>query len=367
MTTFLRRWGVCLAAVTLLATSCSSDKETLRPMHLKVLSGTAELTREGSSKTVRGETSVRAGDRIAMSRDGAAELSLASGRLFELVETEVVVRGDTRVALEKGELLASLAAPALVSGGGLEVTSEEGVFRVDRSLSTRLGVYRGEASLQADEGPVAIPRLRQAIVAGDVVPKAPKPLRIDPDDSWDRRFLQEALDLDLRLTSFGRGLEAQLGVGAGRSFFAKVMPAAADLGFLDPFLQSRRSDVLIGLAVASEAVRSEGAIADRFGQAFGLWSEGATWGLIAFEFGIGQSSIFDRLIELVRLAGIRLGGPISPGGGSGGGPQPSPSPTSPGPRPTPSPSPSPSPTEPIQDLIDELIDQLPVPLPSPPL
>lgn len=357
------RWLLVLLTSMLVLASCSSGNQVPRPMRLKVLEGKAQLFRGGSIRTVRGEAEVRRGDRIQLSSDGIAELQLASGRLFELSRADLEIETTTRLGLVRGEVLANLAAPAGVSIGELDVFSGKGAFRIDRSLSTRIGVYEGEAELQDYAGRLGIPRLRQATIAGDVVPRAPKPLRIDPNDAWDRRFLQEALDLDVRLTNFGRGLEAQLGSGGGIAFFGRVIAEETDLGFLVPFLANRRSDLIIGLAVASEGTRSPDALAERFNHAFGLWTEGATWGLIAFEFGVGQASIFARLLDIVRLAGITLTGGPTTGTSPGPGPQPGPS-GSPQPTPSPSPSPTPSPTEPVEDLLDELLRQVP-PLPTP--
>ncbi|MGH2812882.1 MAG: hypothetical protein ACRDI1_09245, partial [Actinomycetota bacterium] len=49
-------------------------------------------------------------------------------------------------------------------------------------------------------------------------------------------------------------------------------------------------------------------------------------------------------------------GPPEPAPGESGGGQ--------GPHPSPSPSPSPSPTDPVQDLVEEIIGLLPTPTPS---
>lgn len=363
-----RRFVLLMLAVALVAPSCTSGGGALRPMTLKVVAGTAQLIREGKRHAVHDEVRVAPGDRIVQSAGGVAELRLAAGRVFELNAAELNLASSRRLTLERGKVLANLAGPATVDVGSIRVASDRGTFRVDRTLATRIGVYAGSARLEEDASTMAIPRFRQAIVAGDVVPRAPKPLRIDPVDPWDRRFLQEALDLDRRLTSFGRGLEAQIGASAaGVPFFSRVVPVSADFGFLNPFLIHRRSDVLIALAVSAVASETGGTLGDRFRQAFDLWTDGATWGLIAFEFGVGESSLFDRLVDALRLAGLRFG----PGGvGVTPGTQPTPtsSPTPGGPGRSPSPSPSPSPpgpTDPIEELIDDLIDQLPIPLPIP--
>lgn len=354
-----------LLALALIAAGCSAGRGDAKPMQIKVLRGSVQLLRGDFKETIRSDAGVRAGDRLVQSKDGIAELRLASGRLFEIAAADVRVPSQTEVTINRGDLLATITAPAKVGGEGIEVTSKKGVFRIDRSLSTRVGVYTGAVRLRSNAQSLDISRLRQAIVAGSVVPRAPKPLRIESSDAWDRRFLQEALDLDVRLTNFGRGLEAQLGDGGGPAFFARIMPGS-ELGFLGPHLGSRRSDLLIGLAVSAEAAKSESSsLADVFNRAFGLWIEGATWGLIAYEFGVGQPSIFSILLDAVRRAGIRIGGGPAVARSSPT-PRPTPAPgPAPSPKPTPPPSPTPGPTDPIEDILDELIKQLPTPPPPP--
>lgn len=365
-----RAWGLpALLIIALIATSCAGGREVPKPMQIKILKGSARLFREEVPSIVRSQAGVRAGDRIVQSRDGIAELYLAAGRLFEIAGADLRVVSPTKVTLDRGNALASLAARASVDGREIEISSAKGAFRVDRSLATRVGVYEGQARVESDGEELSVPRLRQATIAGGVVPRAPKPLRIDAGDPWDRRFLQEALDLDVRLTGFGRGLEAQLGTGSGVAFFARILPVGGDLGFLVPFVGLRRSDVLIALALSLEAAKSPESVSGRFTQIYALWSDGATWGLIAYELGVGQPSVFARLLDAVRLAGVTIGaGPVVP-------PRTSPPPAAPSPPPPPPPPPGPgnggndgdnsTPIEKIQETIDDVIGLLPLPVPSP--
>lgn len=368
------RLGSAMIAFALVAAGCSLGRDSSKPMQLKVLEGNARVVRAGEQpEIVRSEAGVRTGDRIVVSRGGLAQLRLAEGRAFELAGAEVRVSSPSTLVLKRGLLLAELSARGSVDAETVSATSSKGAFRIDSRLSIRVASYEGGVSLSSPGQKLTLPRLRQVVVAGGMLPGREQPLRVDRSDRWDRRYLQQVIDFDARLSNFGRGLEAQLGSAAGGPLFLRVLPSAGDLGFLAPYLSQRRSDVLIGLVISSEAAGSRGvSVGGVFPSVFALWSEGASWGLIAFENGIGEQKLFSGLLDALRRTGFR----ISAGGSLGGPPQvPGPRdsggggtgrPTGPSPLPSPRPSPSPSPitgVEPVDDILDEVIDILP----SPPL
>lgn len=345
-----------IVVVLLLATSCRSSGSSRTPMTLKVISGSATLVSDDESTRLSSEesSSVEVGDRVVQD-DGVALLSLASGRDFELREARVLITGTSSFDLERGDALAELTAAARVVADNFAAFAEDGTFRIDRGVATRVGVYDGSVTLNHDAGELTVPRFRQAVVAGGLVPKSFDPLMISAEDNWDRRFLQVALDLDNRLTNFGRGLEAQLGNLAGLSFFTSVAPPGADVSFLSSFTTQRRSDVLIGLMVAFDSSGASG-MRGSFEEAFELWTRGASWGLIAVEFGASGTNLFSLLLDAIARLGIQIIGggggattsPNQTGGGTndGGGEQSDPSP------PPESPSPSPEP-DPVQSLVEE--------------
>jgi hypothetical protein len=300
-----------LLAVALLALpGCNLFNRSDRaPMTLRVISGSATIHRDGAEETTESAAKLQVGDRIVLSRRGIAELSLAPGRLFELVDGEARVSGEDRLEVVSGRLLGAISAPARVKAGRLNILATATTFRVDRTLSTRTGVYKGKVNLQLGSERLTLPRLRQAVVAEGVLPGREKPLRLDAQDRWDKRFLQSVLDLDTRLANFGRGLEAQLGPGSGIEFFSRVMPSAGDLSFLTPFSANRRSDLLIGLTLSSQASGNDSAkIGTLFNKAFGLWNEGASWGLVAYEFQVEQVTLFTSLIDAIGRSGLFVGG-----------------------------------------------------------
>lgn len=352
---------IALAAVILLvASACQRGGDTAAPMTLTLLDGAASVVRDGEPVDVsKGEEVPIEVDDLVLMSDGVAQLQLETGRSFELEDAEVLVTGTSSLDLRKGALLAELSRAARIASDTFASFSDKGTFRIDKGVSTRVGIYDGQVTLNDDGAELAVPRFRQVVVVGGILPKAVDPLMIDGSDRWDRRFLQEALELDTRLTNFGRGLEAQLGNLAGLDFFRRVAPPGLDVGFLSSFLDQRRSDILIGVMVAFDSGGLTG-MSERFQSALDLWSRGASWGLIAIEFGASGNGLFSLLLDAIGRVGIQVvtGGTGTPsgtpsgddGGDSGntpGGSDPSPEPTDP--------SPSPSP-DPVQEVIEETED-----------
>jgi hypothetical protein len=318
--------------LAVLGASCSVGDTALtgKNMSIRMISGSANLVHGKKSTRIGSSAALSPGDQIVMGRTALAEVRLAKGLVFELSGADALVTGASALKLTRGELLADVTAPAKIDAESVVVTASRASFRVDRALATRVGVYAGSVVATRMLDKLKIPSLRQTIVAAGILPRAPKPLRISPIDRWDRRFLQEAIDLDGRLSNFGRGLEAQLGAGSGLPFFQQIMPLGLDLSFLSSYLTNRRSDLLIGLTLANGIGKDPSTFSAGFEKIFTLWSDGATWGLIAYEFKIEPTNIFDNLLSAVQKAGLAVGpsgfatgtfGRVRPGAGTavGGG------------------------------------------------
>jgi hypothetical protein len=300
--------GLALA-LAILGASCSVGDTALtgKSMTIRMISGSVNLLHGKKSTRVGSSAALSPGDQIVMGRTALAEVRLAKGLVFELSGADALVTGANSLKLTRGALLADVTAPAKVDAESVVVTASRASFRVDRALATRVGVYAGSVVATRMLDKLKIPSLRQTIVAAGILPRAAKPLRISSTDRWDRRFLQEALDLDGRLSNFGRGLEAQLGAGAGLPFFQQIMPLGLDLSFLSSYLTNRRSDLLIGLTLANGLGKNPSTFAANFNQIITLWSDGATWGLIAYEFKVDPTNIFDGLLNAVQKAGLAVG------------------------------------------------------------
>ena len=368
----LKSWIAGISVLLMIMGGCTLGRDRNAPMRLEMIEGTAQLSRDGKVSTVRRTSSVEVGDVIKVGSNGLAELRLAPGRGFELAGAQVEITGRSTLSLLRGDVLADVSSPAVIKTDGLEVSANRSAFRLDKALSTRVGVYESQQGVNARStgASVRVPRLRQTIVAGGIVDVA-KPLRLSSADRWDRRYLQQVIELDERLINFGRGLEAQLGVLQSTAFFQQVSPPDTDLSFLGAYVPNRRSDLLIGLSIAMESKKLQGLLPERFASVFGLWENQATWGLIAYEFGAPSEGIFSRLLDAINKAGLQVIGGTGPGlrrpstagqppsgnqPGGGSSPAPSPTPTrTTRPRP-----PAPSPVssllpDPVEDPVNDVI------------
>jgi hypothetical protein len=230
------------------------------------------------------------------------------------------------------------------------------IFRFDRRVAIRVGVYTGEATVTSLTGSLAIPTLREGVVAGRTLPRAATPLTLDPNDAWDKLLLEDVIALDKNLEDLSNGYQGQFG-STMRNWkeIAKIAPGR-DLGFTTPYFQNTGSaDILIGTVFSlllEQRARNGASAATFFGTLLSLLDEGATWGLLAHEYlgDNGTQTLLDAVTRAIalRTGDIRGGGavpsqPPTPSGTPSETPSNTPS-SSPKPSHSPSPSPSPSPT-----------------------
>jgi hypothetical protein len=387
MTRGSRALAALAAASALFAGACSNSEggSAAQPMQLELLEGTAHVQDASGTRRVEGTEKVSVGDRIVLSDRGIAELTLAEDVAFELSGARVHIDNRRQLVLERGKLLAIADGPVAVKSNPIAVHSTGGTFRVDRTLSTRVAVYGKQARIEAPGAALPIESYYEAVVPSGIVPRSTKPLQIDPSDRWDLRFLKEAIDVDARLGNLSRGLEAQLAGGTGPEFYQRVLPTGFQVSLLSGLALDRKTDELIGSLIAYEAAGEVADGAAMLDQVFGMWREGASWGLVAHRFEVTQSVLFAALLDSVNRAGLvdqgrgpalaagpRTKASPSPSPASRPSPKaPSPSPKKePSPQPSPQVSPSPNPLAPVTDLLDEVVQDLlggllPSPSPAP--
>ena len=275
-----------------------------------------------------------------------------------------VLAGDVLVKADKG-------APISVTSQGVtaQPTSSPNVqapiFRFDRRVAIRVGVYAGEATITSLTGSLAIPTLREGVVAGRTLPRAATPLTLDPNDAWDKLLLEDVISLDKDLEDLSNGYQGQFGATMHNwREIAKIAPGR-DLGFVTPYLQNTGSaDILIGtvFSLLLEQRARSGSAATFFGTLLSLLDQGATWGLLAHEYlgNNGTQALHDAVTRAIalRTGDVKGGGAVpsqtpttngSPSTTPSNTPSTSPTPSH-SPRPTGSPSPSPSPTGPCDPL-----------------
>jgi hypothetical protein len=373
MSRHTRALAVLAAAASLLAGACSNSqgRDAGQPMRLEIVQGTAHIESGSGTRKVDGSDKVAVGNRILLSDKGVAELTLADGVVFELSGARVTVDSRRQLRLDRGKALAVAAGPVVVKSGPISVLSNAGTFRVDRTLSTRVAVYDKKVRIDGPGSVLPVDTYYEAVVPAGILPRSTTPLQIDPSDRWDVRFLKDAIDVDARLANLSRGLEAQLAAGSGPEFYRRVLPTGFQVGLLSPLASSRKTDVLIGSLIAYEAGKKGKDASPVLDEVFGMWHQGASWGLVAHRFDVAQSVLFSLLLDSVNRAGLveegrgpalasgpRRKASASPKATS------SPKAPSPSPRTEPStaPSPEPSPTtnvlDPVEHLLDEVVEDL---------
>ncbi len=305
---WLRCCGLA-SAVALAASGCTHPKGAAAPsMSIQMTGGSATIVGGGKTQTVTDQAGLGAGYRVTVAIGGLAVLHLDNGRTFELTQGEALITGMDRIQLARGSALAVLTAHGEIDTEGLTVSSESGTFRVDAGISTKVGVLAGRATLAVPGESLDVPAFGEAVASAGVLPSSPRPLAIlNGGDVWDHRFLQDAIDLDARLANFGGGLDAQLGNATGQDFFRLVVPNALALAYVQPFLSQPRSDVLIGLVLASSATASSQADTQTtFDHIMGNWLAGESWGLLAMEYHVSAQDVFAGLLGAIRKVGISL-------------------------------------------------------------
>jgi hypothetical protein len=266
--------------------------------------GQAEVVRPGEEqREVTGTRDLKVGDRVLV-RQGTAQIRLSEGRTLELrLGSDLEVTGGTgaraKPVLMAGDLLVtSGASPLVVGTTGADVTVA-GVARVSRGVALLVATYQGSATLASGGTSVSVPALRQAAMpAAGALPARPSPLEPSSTDSWDQRFLSDAIELGNQLAARSQGFSAQLGPTEGRTaaYFRGLFPRLAAEPTFDASLVSPSrppGETLVGAAITLEG--THGTFAERWAAVFGFHDQGAPWGLVALDQGVSRVPLLDAV------------------------------------------------------------------------
>lgn len=373
-----RRWFVIALLVLIGLAGAGCNRDTSRPAGRLTISGRAELaTTSGMMVTVTRARTLKAGEQVRM-LDGTAMLSLGSGRELELrkgtvvrlaVRTAATGQPESRGELVSGDVLVLSTGDAATVLAGDSTIQVTGAAKVSKDLAVVAAVYQGAAGVESAGRPVSVPALRQVTVPAPGLPSRPTPLAFSPSDAWDQRYLGDAIDLGNQLAARSKGFSAQLTPGtATAAFFRQILPGLASQPFDDSLAASAvraPGETLVGAAITLEGAKGE--FPDRWASVFGFHDDGAPWGLVALDQGVGRSPLLSAIdAAIARVPG--LGGAstaAASGGGSaaaspgrpstaGNSSTPAPAPATPAPAPatpgtpaatpgTPTPAPGPSP------------------------
>ena len=279
--------------------------------------GRAEVTTvDGDRTVVTRNRTLHSGDQVRV-LDGKGVLGLGNGRQLELRRNSVVRLGAgaataNGAAVPRGELVSgdvlvtAATEPATVVVGSTEVTVTTGVARISRSLAVVTAVYEGAAGVATAGRSASVPALRQVTVPAPGLPSPALPLVYSPSDSWDQRYLGEAMDLSNQLVARSRGFSAQLATGEGTTpgFYRQLLPALNNEPFDASLFESGRApgETLVGAAITLAGAKDT--FVSRWANVFAFHADGAPWGLVALDQKVGRSSALTIVDDAInRRAG----------------------------------------------------------------
>jgi len=312
------RLASSVLATAILAVACSGGGGGLSSARLSVSGGVEVATGGGASHSVDGSRTLHAGDRVKVG-SGKAVIRLNGDRQLELrkgseVELAAAAGGTSlKSSLVSGELLVTAAGdgnPLDVTVADSEVSVAGGAARLSRGSAATVASYTAAVTVASAGRSLQVPARRQvAVPAAGLLPGKPSPLIFRPGDSWDQRFLGDAIDLGNQLVARSRGFTAQLGPGEGRSagFYRQILPALAnepsfDVASLGP--DRSPGEALVGLAITVKGNR--GSFADRLASVFAFHDDGAAWGLVALDQGVSRAPLLSGVDEAIGRGPLSL-------------------------------------------------------------
>jgi hypothetical protein len=318
----MRRWLALTVLVLVGMTSACCTRRPSQAVGRLEVNGRAEVdTADSGKQTVTGSRTLRNGEQVTLV-DGTATLSLGSGRQLELRKGTVLrlalVPGTTGRTEPRGELvsgdvlLVATGDAATLVAGDTTVTVPTGAARVSRSLALVVAVYEGAASVDSAGSVAAVPALRQVTVPAPGLPSRRAPLAFSPGDSWDRRYLGDAIELGNQLVTRSRGFTGQLSPGDGTTadFYRRILPVLANQPFDDSLIGPDRppGETLVGAAITVEGTRGE--FRNRWESVFSFHDEGAPWGLVALAQGVTSGPLLTTVdAAIARVPGLAAAPP----------------------------------------------------------
>lgn len=269
------------------------------------VNGQVEVVEPGHRvKNVTRGATLTAGQRVRVVR-GTATVHLSSDAQLELrtgseLEMKPGINGSgLRPVLQAGDLLVKAGRQRVtVDAMSTAVRVLGGSVHLSRGLTLLVATYSGSADVESAGRAITVPALRQVVVAAvGLLPAHPSPLEPSTGDSWDLRFLGDAIELGNQLNARSRGFTGQVRAEQSRSpdFFRQLFPRLQGESLFGTLFDPDRSpgETLVGAAIVLEA--GDSSFQDRWMAVFGFRDEGASWGLVARELGVAGRPLLEAL------------------------------------------------------------------------
>lgn len=308
------------------------------------------------------DTPLTAGDDGAVLTARGARLELAPGTEFAFGGAGVGPVAQT-VQLRAGSLVADVEVTLSVDATVATASGFGGAFRVERDETPRVATYSAAVGIAGDTA-VSMTRLSQVPLgrAQDAV----GPIILDPDDPWDARYAETALEADAQLANLATGLRSSYGEGAQRPAFYRDFVGVTEglVEALPQFAPSDRGDRFGPPAETLIAATALRALVEGTGQPLGQLlpevlaarAAGGTWGVLlarndldaVFVRGIADEALRRRAeqgddAEPVLPPEPEPGTSDAPEPEPDSAPEPAPPPADADPDPEPDPDPAPEP------------------------
>lgn len=302
---------VAVAALLGVVGAACGDGEAEAGVRLVPLGGAVEVRAGDVWEEISEPIGLAIGQEIR-AQDGRARIEFPDGDEVELAPGAALrLTEPDRSDLLTGSVLATTSSAMTVGLGDIGVHGEEGTFRVDRGLQHVVRVYEGHATLPGAGWDGTVLPFRQIVLVAGGIASHPSPLRVDPNDPWDLRLFGEAMDIGLSLDRLATGLHSQLGRSKDPKLVSQVapdgLPPAAVRSALQERPVGRWASVVVAAVLASRLAEDDVTPRQAFLEILTLRDLGASWILVAAEWGFGQ-----LILEVVSSISGALAGLVAP-------------------------------------------------------
>ncbi|MGH9125935.1 MAG: hypothetical protein ACRDZ8_14585 [Acidimicrobiales bacterium] len=294
-----------LAAAASLGLAACSGSSTKGIGQLTVVGVVRVTPSHGSAHLVHTGYTFHAADMVQVVNGDAAIDLAPSGMVLMRPGTNLVLGPTLRLVV--GDILVQPAGHTIkVATPEATLVVPSGAIQLAMPTAGNLGVkvYQSTANVEvAGSPPVAIAAPRQVVLTSQTQPPLQVvPLQYRDDDTWDRQYLAQAVEVSTQLAAAATGFNAQIPAAdasdvafyqallpqlAGRADFVQAFDAVIQHQ-ATPSAKSMAGDYLMASIIALRGAR--GSLQDRMNAELAFFAQGAPWGFVAYDQGVTNLS-----------------------------------------------------------------------------